>query len=168
MAGGVGSELAKGGMLTKVLAAKRAARSGAQTVIASGREPDVLVRLARGEAVGTLFTAQTVPLAARKQWLADHLTVSGHVRLDAGAVRALSRDGKSLLPIGVVEVTGDFERGAVVGVLDDAGRELARGLINYSAEETRRIMRRASSEIEAVLGYVDEPELIHRDNLVLL
>jgi glutamate 5-kinase len=168
MAGGVGSAHGKGGMLTKVLAAKRAARSGAQTVIASGREPDVLVRLARGEAVGTLFTAQTVPLAARKQWLADHLTVSGHVRLDGGAVKALARDGKSLLPIGVVEVTGDFERGAVVGVQDADGREIARGLINYSAEETRRIMRRPSSEIESVLGYVDEPELIHRDNLVLL
>jgi glutamate 5-kinase len=168
MAGGVGSALAKGGMLTKVLAAKRAARSGAQTVIASGREPDVLVRLARGEAVGTLLTTQTVPLAARKQWLADHVTVTGQVTLDAGAVTALSRDGKSLLPIGVVEVTGDFERGAVVGVVDAAGREVARGLINYSSEESRRIMRRPSSEIESVLGYVDEPELIHRDNLVLL
>jgi glutamate 5-kinase len=168
MAGGVGSALAKGGMLTKVLAAKRAARSGAQTVIASGREPNVLVRLARGESVGTLLTVQTVPLAARKQWLADHLTVNGQVRLDAGAVKALARDGKSLLPIGVVEVTGDFERGAVVGVLDGAGHEVARGLINYSSEETRRIMRRPSSEIEVVLGYVDEPELIHRDNLVLL
>jgi glutamate 5-kinase len=168
MAGGVGSALAKGGMLTKVLAAKRAARSGAQTVIASGREPDVLVRLARGEAVGTLFTTRTVPLAARKQWLADHVTVTGQVKLDAGAVKALSRDGKSLLPIGVVEVTGDFERGAVVGVLDAEGREVARGLINYSSEESRRIMRRPSSEIESVLGYVDEPELIHRDNLVLL
>jgi len=168
MAGGVGSALAKGGMLTKVLAAKRAARSGAQTVIASGREPDVLVRLARGEAVGTLFTTQTVPLAARKQWLADHVTVTGQLKLDPGAVKALARDGKSLLPIGVVEVTGDFERGAVVGVVDDAGREVARGLINYSSEEARRIMRRPSSEIESVLGYVDEPELIHRDNLVLL
>jgi len=168
MAGGVGSALAKGGMLTKVLAAKRAARSGAQTVIASGREPDVLVRLTRGEAVGTLLTTQTVPLAARKQWLADHLTVNGQVRLDAGAVKALARDGKSLLPIGVIEVTGDFERGAVVGIVGSDGREVARGLVNYSSEETRRIMRRPSSEIESVLGYVDEPELIHRDNLVLL
>jgi glutamate 5-kinase len=168
MAGGAGSALAKGGMLTKVLAAKRAARSGAQTVIASGREPGVLLRLARGEAVGTLLTTQTVPLAARKQWLADHVTVTGQVTLDAGAVKALARDGKSLLPIGVLEVSGDFERGAVVGVVDAAGRELARGLINYSSEETRRIMRRPSSEIESVLGYVDEPELIHRDNLVLL
>ncbi|MGH8692156.1 MAG: PUA domain-containing protein, partial [Burkholderiales bacterium] len=128
----------------------------------------VLVRLASGERIGTLLAAGTVPLAARKQWLADHLTVSGLVRLDAGAVKALTRDGKSLLPVGVVEVSGDFVRGEVVGIVDGAGRELARGLINYSAEETRRIMRRPSGEIEATLGYVDEPELIHRDNLVLL
>jgi len=168
MAGGTGSALARGGMLTKVLAARRAARSGAHTVIASGREPDVLLRLANGESIGTLLSAATVPLAARKQWLADHLTVSGLVRLDAGAVKALTRDGKSLLPVGVVEVSGDFVRGEVVGVVDGAGRELARGLINYSAEETRRIMRKPSGEIEATLGYVDEPELIHRDNLVLL
>jgi glutamate 5-kinase len=168
MAGGTGSALAKGGMLTKVRAARRAARSGAHTVIASGREPEVLVRLARGERIGTLLAAGTVPLAARKQWLADHLSVSGLVRLDAGAVRALTRDGKSLLPVGVVEVSGDFVRGEVVGVVGADGRELARGLINYSAEESRRIMGRSSGEIEAILGYVDEPELIHRDNLVLL
>jgi glutamate 5-kinase len=168
MAGGTGSTLAKGGMLTKVLAAKRAARSGAHTAIASGREPDVLVRLAKGERIGTLFTARTVPLAARKQWLADHLTLTGRVRLDAGAVKALARDGKSLLSIGVVDVSGDFVRGEVVGCLDPEGREVARGLVNYSAEETRRIMRHPSGEIESILGYVDEPELIHRDNLVLL
>ena len=168
MAGGTGSALARGGMLTKVQAAKRAARSGAHTVIASGREPEVLVRLARGERIGTLLTAGTVPLAARKQWLADHLSVSGRLRLDAGAARALTRDGKSLLPIGVVEVSGDFERGAVVGCLDPHGREVARGLVNYSAGETRKIMRRPSAEIEGLLGYVDAPELIHRDNLVLL
>ena len=168
IAGGTGSALAKGGMLTKVLAAKRAARSGAHTVIASGREPDILVRLAQGEAIGTLLSAATVPLAARKQWLADHLTVGGRLRLDAGAVKALARDGKSLLPIGVVEVSGEFQRGEVVGCLDPEGREVARGLVNYSAEETRRIMRRSSSEIETILGYVDEPELIHRDNLVLI
>ncbi len=168
MAGGTGTPLARGGMLTKVLAARRAARSGAHTVIASGREPDVLVRLAQGERIGTLLTAQTVPLAARKQWLADHLTVSGQLRLDAGAVKALMRDGKSLLPVGVTEVGGEFQRGEVVVCVDPDGREVARGLANYSAEETRRIMRRPSSEIEAILGYVDEPELIHRDNLVLL
>jgi glutamate 5-kinase len=168
MAGGRGSAIGKGGMLTKVLAARRAARSGAHTVIASGREPEVLVRLAQGERIGTLLTARTVPLAARKQWLADHLTVSGRLRLDAGAVKALARDGKSLLPIGVVEVGGDFQRGEVVVCVDADGREIARGLANYSAEETRRIMRRPSGEIAAILGYVDEPELIHRDNLVLL
>ena len=168
MAGGTGSSLAKGGMLTKVLAAKRAARSGAHTVIASGREPDVLVRLAQGERIGTLLTAGTVPLAARKQWLADHLTVSGRLTLDAGAVKALTRNGKSLLPIGVIEVAGEFRRGEVVACADPDGREVARGLVNYSGDETRRIMRRPSGEIEALLGYVDEPELIHRDNLVLL
>jgi glutamate 5-kinase len=168
MAGGTGSALARGGMLTKVLAARRAARSGAHTVIASGREPDVLLRLAQGERVGSLLIAGKVPLAARKQWLADHLAVTGRLRLDAGAVKALARDGKSLLPIGVVEVTGEFQRGAVVGCLDPDGREVARGLINYSSDETRRIMRRPSAEIESILGYTDEPELIHRDNLVLL
>jgi glutamate 5-kinase len=155
-------------MITKVLAAKRAARSGAHTVIASGREPEVLVRLAQGERLGTLLLAQTTPLAARKQWLADHVTVGGTLALDAGAVRALARDGKSLLPVGVTAVQGEFERGTVVGCMDPEGREVARGLVNYSSQETRRIMRRPSSEIESILGYVDGPELIHRDNMVLL
>ncbi|HEY5898168.1 MAG TPA: glutamate 5-kinase [Burkholderiales bacterium] len=168
MAGGVGSALARGGMLTKVQAARRAARSGAHTVIASGKEKDVLVRLSQGERIGTLLTAKTVPLAARKQWLMDHLNVAARLKLDAGAARALQRDGKSLLPIGVVEVAGDFERGEVVACLNPEGREVARGIVNYSAAETRRIMRKPSAEIEAILGYMDEPELIHRDNLVLL
>jgi glutamate 5-kinase len=168
VAGGAGSGIAKGGMLTKVLAAKRAARSGAHTVIASGHEVDVLVRVAAGEPLGTLLVAQTPPLAARKQWLADHLNVVGRLRLDAGAVRALVRDGKSLLPIGVAAVTGEFERGEVVACEDPEGREVARGLVNYSSSETRLIMRRPSGEIEAALGYIDEPELIHRDNLALL
>ena len=168
MAGGSASELAKGGMLTKVQAARRAARSGAHTVIASGREADVLLRLAQGEHVGTLLKARTAPIAARKQWLADHLTVGGKLTLDAGATKALLRGGKSLLPIGVTAVSGEFARGEVVGCLDPDGRQVARGLVNYSSEETRRIMRRPSGEIESVLGYVDEPELIHRDNLVLL
>jgi glutamate 5-kinase len=168
MAGGAGSALARGGMITKVLAAKRAARSGAHTVIASGHEPEVLLRLARGERIGTLLLAQTTPLAARKQWLADHLTLGGRLALDAGAVRALSRDGKSLLPVGVTAVQGEFERGTVVGCIDPEGRELARGLVNYSSQETRRIMGRPSGEIESILGYVDGPELIHRNNLVLL
>jgi len=168
MAGGAGSALARGGMITKVLAAQRAARSGAHTVIASGHEPDVLLRLASGERLGTLLLAQTTPLAARKQWLADHLTLGGRLALDAGAVRALSRDGKSLLPVGVTAVQGEFERGTVVGCMDPDGREVARGLVNYSSQETRRIMRRPSGEIESILGYVDGPELIHRNNLVLL
>ncbi|MGD9951643.1 MAG: glutamate 5-kinase [Burkholderiales bacterium] len=168
MAGGAGTAIARGGMLTKVLAAKRAARSGAHTVIASGREANVLLRLAGGEGIGTLLLAQTTPLAARKQWLADHLTVGGRLTLDAGAAQALRREGKSLLPVGVTAVEGEFDRGAVVSCHDPEGRELARGLVNYSASETRRIMRRPSAEIEAILGYVDGPELIHRDNLVLV
>jgi len=168
IAGGTGSRIAKGGMLTKVLAAKRAARSGAHTVMASGREPDVLVRLAQGEQLGTLLEASTAPMTARKQWLADHLSVAGQLALDAGAVTALVRDGKSLLPIGVVGVHGSFERGEAVACLDPDGREIARGLVNYASGESRVIMRRPSSEIEGLLGYVDEPELIHRDNLVLL
>ncbi|MGQ0523760.1 MAG: glutamate 5-kinase [Betaproteobacteria bacterium] len=168
MAGGAGSGIALGGMLTKVLAAKRAARSGAHTVIASGHEQDVLLRLARGERIGTQLVARRATLAARKQWLADHLQVRGTVSLDAGAVKALKVDGKSLLPIGVYEATGDFDRGEVVSCLDEAHREIARGLVNYNGAETRRILRTPSHEIETKLGYVDEPELIHRDNLVLL
>ena len=168
MAGGAGSDIGSGGMLTKILAAKRAARSGAHTVIAWGREPDVLIRLARGEAIGTQLIAGEMKTVARKQWLADHLQVSGKLTLDDGAVNALRREGKSLLPIGVTEISGDFERGEVVTCLDAKGREIARGLVNYSAQETRQILRRASTEIESILGYVDEPELIHRDNLVLL
>jgi glutamate 5-kinase len=167
IAGGAGSAIGKGGMITKVLAAKRAAHGGASTVVCSGREPDVLARLAAGEPVGTEFVAQTQRLAARKQWLADHLQLRGAVRVDAGALRALREDGKSLLPIGVVEVVGEFERGEAVAVLDADGQEIARGLSNYGASDARRIARRASSEIEAVLGFVEEPELIHRDNLVL-
>lgn len=167
MAGGAGSSIGRGGMITKVLAARRAAGSGAHTVIASGREPSVLVRLAGGESVGTQFVAQMPRLTARKKWMADHLQLRGSVRLDTGAARALSTDGKSLLPIGVVEVLGDFQRGEVVACLDPDDHEIARGLINYASSEVRLIMRRPSSEIEAILGFVEEPELIHRDNLVL-
>jgi glutamate 5-kinase len=167
MAGGAGTSIGRGGMITKVLAAKRAARSGAHTVIASGREPDVLVRLGRGEAIGTLLVADTEPLAARKQWLADHVQVGGRLLLDAGATRALA-GGKSLLPVGVTEIDGEFERGAVVTCVAPDGREVARGLVNYSAAESRRILGKPSGEIEAILGYMDEPELIHRDDLVLL
>ena len=168
MAGGAGSHIGSGGMLTKVLAAKRAARSGAGTIIASGREPDVLVRLASGEAIGTQLIAETLTLAARKQWMADHLQVRGKLKLDDGAVRALRTEGKSLLPIGVFEAAGEFERGEVVSCLDSQDREVARGLVNYGSADTRKILRSPSREIEARLGYVDEPELIHRDNLVLL
>jgi glutamate 5-kinase len=168
MAGGVGSHFALGGMLTKVLAAKRAARSGAHTVIVSGHEDNVLVRLARGERIGTQLVAERATLAARKQWLADHLQVRGSLTLDAGAVKALTAQGKSLLPIGVIEVSGEFERGEAVSCRDESQREIARGLVNYGSTETRRILRTPSGEIEAKLGYVDEPELIHRDNLVLL
>jgi glutamate 5-kinase len=168
MAGGAGTTIGLGGMLTKILAAKRAARSGAHTVIASGRENDVLLRLAAGERVGTQLVADRATLAARKQWLADHLQVRGQLVLDAGAVAALRIHGKSLLPIGVHEALGEFDRGEAVSCLDEARREIARGLVNYSAAETRRILRTPSGEIEAKLGYVGEPELIHRDNLVLL
>jgi glutamate 5-kinase len=168
MAGGAGSHIGRGGMITKVLAAKRAARSGAHTVIASGHERDVLPRLLQGESIGTLLLADEMSLDARKQWIADHLQVSGKVMLDAGAVRVLRSEGKSLLPIGVMVVSGEFQRGAVVAILDDQGRDIARGLVNYNAAEARKIARHASHEIESILGYVDEAELIHRDNLVLL
>ncbi|MFT7775089.1 glutamate 5-kinase [Roseateles sp.] len=167
MAGGAGSSLGRGGMITKILAAKRAAGSGAGTVIAWGREPDVLLRLARGEAIGTALHAATPKLAARKQWMVDHLQMRGAVRVDAGAVTKLRGEGKSLLPIGVTEVQGDFHRGDVIAVMAPDGTELARGLANYSGAESRLIARKPSSEFEALLGYAAEPELIHRDNLVL-
>ncbi|SEQ85976.1 glutamate 5-kinase [Nitrosomonas sp. Nm51] len=168
MAGGVGSNIGSGGMFTKVMAAKRAARSGAHTIIASGREKDVLVRMAHGEAIGTRLLATIPVLAARKQWLADYLQVRGTVTLDPGAVNALVIDGKSLLPIGVTDVVGDFERGEAVACVTPEGREIARGLINYNAVETRKIIGKASTHIAAILGYVDEAELIHRNNLALL
>jgi glutamate 5-kinase len=167
MAGGAGSGISKGGMITKVRAAQRAARSGAHTLIASGREADVLPRLSQGEALGTLLIASATPLAARKQWLADHLQLAGSLILDAGAAKALA-SGKSLLPIGVTAVEGEFERGAAVACRSADGHEIARGLVNYSSSEARRIARQPSSEIEALLGYLDEPELIHRNNLILL
>ncbi|MGA0031919.1 MAG: glutamate 5-kinase [Burkholderiales bacterium] len=168
IAGAAGSAIGRGGMLTKVLAAKRAARSGADTVIAWGREPDVLLRLAAGERIGTQLLAQQATIAARKQWLADHLQVRGRLTLDAGAVNALVTGQKSLLPVGVCAASGNFERGEVVSCVDESGREIARGLVNYSYADTRRILRTPSNRIETILGYVDEPELIHRDNLVLL
>ena len=167
MAGGAGSSIGRGGMITKVLAAKRAAGSGASTVIAWGREPDVLLRLAAGERIGSALVARTAKLTARKQWMVDHLQLRGAVIVDDGAVQKLRDEGKSLLPIGVVEVQGDFQRGDVIAVRGAVGKELARGLANYSSTETRLIARKPSTQIEAALGYVNEPELIHRTNLVL-
>jgi glutamate 5-kinase len=167
MAGGAGSSIGRGGMLTKVLAAKRAAGSGASTVIAWGREPDVLLRLAAGERIGSALVARTAKLAARKQWMVDHLQLRGAVVVDEGAVQKLRDEGKSLLPIGVIEVQGDFQRGDVIAVRGRTGKELARGLANYSSTETRLIARKPSTQIETALGYVNEPELIHRTNLVL-
>jgi glutamate 5-kinase len=169
MAGGAGSSIGRGGMLTKVLAARRAARSGTSTVIAWGRESDVLLRLAAGEAIGSALVAGTAKLAARKQWMLDHLQLRGAVRVDAGAVAKLRDEGKSLLPIGVHEVEGDFMRGDVIAVRTrDGSEEVARGLANYSSTEARLIARKPSSQIEALLGYANEPELIHRTNLVLI
>ncbi|TFW13767.1 glutamate 5-kinase [Massilia arenosa] len=168
MAGGAGSSIGRGGMLTKILAAKRAAGSGAHTVIAWGREHEVLTRLAAGEAIGTQLTAQTAQQKARKQWMADHLHTAGKVVLDAGAIEKVTREGKSLLPIGVVAVEGQFGRGAVITCVTEAGLAVARGLTNYTSSETRLILRKPSSEIEAILGFMEGPELIHRDNLILL
>jgi glutamate 5-kinase len=168
MAGGAGSSIGRGGMLTKVLAAKRAARSGAHTVIAWGREENVLVRLANGESIGTQLSAPTARLTARRQWMVDHLHTAGEVVIDAGAVQKLAREGKSLLPIGVIAVNGQFRRGEVITCVDENGNAIARGLTNYTGSEVRRIMRHSSAQIEAILGYVEGPELIHRDNMVLL
>jgi glutamate 5-kinase len=167
MAGGAGSGISKGGMITKIRAARRAAKSGAHTLIVSGREPDSLLAAARGDAIGTLLYAAESPLAARKQWLADHLQLAGALTLDAGAAHALA-GGRSLLAVGVVRVDGDFERGAAVACRAPDGREIARGLINYSSSEARRIAGHGTQDIEALLGYIDSAELIHRDNLVLL
>jgi glutamate 5-kinase len=167
MAGGAGSSIGRGGMLTKILAAKRAAGSGTSTVIAWGREPDVLLRLAAGESIGTLLVAETAKLAARKQWMVDHLQLLGAVVVDEGAMLKLRDGGKSLLPIGVVEVEGEFRRGDVIAVRTVEGVAVGRGLANYSSAEARLIARKPSSQIEGLLGYANEPELIHRDNLVL-
>ncbi|ABE42792.1 glutamate 5-kinase [Polaromonas sp. JS666] len=167
MAGGAGSSIGKGGMITKILAAKRAAGSGASTVIAWGREPQALIRLTQGEAIGTLLVAQTQKIQARKQWMADHLQMRGSVAVDAGAVSKVRDEGKSLLPIGMTRVDGDFSRGDVIAIRDAEGAEIARGLANYSSSEARLICRKASSEFERLLGYTGEPEMVHRTNLVL-
>ena len=168
MAGGAGSSIGRGGMITKILAAKRAAGSGASTVIAWGREPDALLRLARGEAIGTQLVAQTAKHQARKRWMADHLQLRGAVTVDAGAAAKVRAEGKSLLPIGMTGVEGEFTRGDVIAVRDPSGVELARGLANYSSAEARLLCRKPSSEFERLLGYVAEPEMVHRDNLILM
>ncbi len=167
MAGGAGSSIGKGGMITKILAAKRAAGSGASTVIAWGREPDALLRLVKGEPIGTLLVAPTQKQQARKQWMADHLQLRGSVSIDAGAVLKLRDEGKSLLPIGMTGVEGEFSRGEVIAIHDVAGQEVARGLANYASAEARLLCRKSSTDIEALLGYIAEPEMVHRDNLVL-
>ncbi|RMX04330.1 glutamate 5-kinase [Corticibacter populi] len=169
MAGGAGTSIGTGGMLTKVLAAKRAARSGASTIIAWGREPDILPRLMAGEqGIGSLLYAPMHKLQARKQWIADHLQLHGAVVLDAGAVRKIVAEGKSLLPVGITAVKGSFTRGEVIAIEDEAGLQIARGLVNYSDQEARKLCRHPSADIEALLGYVAEPEMVHRDNLVLI
>jgi glutamate 5-kinase len=168
MAGGIGSSLGRGGMFTKILAAKRAAGSGASTIIAWGREPDALVRLAQGEAIGTVLVAPTQKTQARKQWMADHLQLRGAVVVDAGAARMVRSQGKSLLPVGMVRVEGDFSRGDVIAVRGPEGQDIARGLANYSSAEARLLCGKPSADIEALLGYAAEPEMLHRDNLVLM
>jgi glutamate 5-kinase len=167
MAGGAGSSLGKGGMITKVLAAKRAAGSGASTIIAYGREPQVLLRLVQGESIGTALLASTPKHTARKQWMADHLQLRGSVTINNGATDKLCQEGKSLLAIGVVEVSGSFQRGDVIAILNSSGDEVGRGLCNYSSSEVRLILGKSSDQIEGILGYVNEPELIDRHNLVL-
>jgi glutamate 5-kinase len=167
MAGGAGSGISKGGMITKVRAAQRAARSGAHTLIVSGHVENALLKAANGADIGTLLFATDSPLNARKQWLADHLQLAGKLVLDHGAVNALN-SGFSLLPIGVKSVIDDFERGAVVACVTEDGKEIARGLINYASSEARRIAGQPTQEIESLLGYLDDEELIHRDNLILI
>lgn len=167
MAGGAGSSIGRGGMITKILAAKRAAGSGASTVIAWGREPDALLRLSQGDNMGTLLVAQTAKQQARKQWMADHLQLRGSVTVDAGAAHKVLTEGKSLLPIGMTSVAGDFSRGDVIAIRDEQGAEIARGLANYASAEARLLCRKPSHEYEALLGYTAEPEMVHRDNLIL-
>ncbi|MFC4296642.1 glutamate 5-kinase [Castellaniella hirudinis] len=167
MAGGSGSAIGTGGMLTKVLAARRAANSGGHTIIASGRESAVLRRLASGEPIGTELRAVLPVRSARQRWMANHLRLRGRVTLDAGAVRALTQSHRSLLPIGVIAVEGDFERGDVVACVDEHGVECGRGLINYSSADTARILRQPSARIAEILGHLADPELIHRDNMIV-
>lgn len=167
MAGGAGSSVGTGGMYTKVLAAKRAALSGAATVVVSGREENVLIRLMQGESIGTLFTSEQSRIAARKQWLLGHVQTVGSVVVDQGAERALIEKQTSLLPVGCLQISGHFHRGELIAVLNAEGREIARGLANYGSEEAARILQTPSDKIIERLGYVHEDELIHRDNMAL-
>ncbi len=167
MASSAGGLLGRGGMATKLRAARLAARSGTCTVIASGRESEALLRIRGAENIGTLLTANQLPLAAHKQWLAGHLQLRGKLVLDEGAVKVLKTAGKSLLAVGVTGVEGHFGRGEVVACVDMRGREVARGLVNYPADEIKRLLGQSSEQIEKILGYVAEPELIHRDNMVV-
>ncbi len=165
---GPSSSIGRGGMITKLQAAEKAARSGAATVIANGRHDDILLKIKGGAELGSLLLPGRERMAARKQWMASQLKVSGHVVLDDGAVRVLRDSGRSLLPVGVTQVDGKFARGELVSCLDPSRQEIARGLINYSSDEAQKILGKPSGDIEKILGYVDEPELIHRDNIVLL
>jgi len=165
VAGG-GSKLGRGGMATKLSAARLAARSGTGTVIANGRVPDVVAGVAAGESVGTFLQTQRQPQSARKQWLASLLHAKGQLVLDDGAVRGVSEQGRSLLPIGITAVSGEFQRGDLVSCVDSTGRERARGLVNYTADEAAALIGKSSGQIEATLGYCGEEEMIHRDNLV--
>lgn len=165
---GEGGLLGRGGMITKLRAARLAARSGSETIIASGRVEKVLSKIADGENIGTWLRTGKEPEAARKQWLAGMLKSSGTLELDAGAVKVLENSGRSLLPVGVRSVEGQFSRGDLVSCRDEKGREIARGLVNYSAEDTQKIMGSASADIKSLLGYQADEELIHRDNLVLV
>jgi len=165
---GAGGVLGRGGMQTKVSAARLAARSGTHTAIVSGREPDLLLRLAAGESIGSLLYAEAEPVAARKQWLAGQLRLAGKLWLDDGAVRVLRAAGKSLLAVGILKVQGQFSRGEVVACLDSSGCEVARGLSNYDSGEITRLKGQSSERIESLLGYAGEEEVIHRDNLILM
>lgn len=168
MAGGSAGMLGRGGMATKLRAARLAARSGADTVIVGGRIEQVLTRLVAGEELGTLLVADQQPWAARKQWLAGLMQVAGRLQLDEGAARVVREQGRSLLPVGVTMASGRFRRGDLVACLDPAGVEVARGLVNYDLEDTLKIVGLPSDRLVSVLGYQGEKELIHRDNLVLL
>ena len=164
---GEGSSLGRGGMLTKISAAKLAARSGTDTVIANGRISNVLIRLLEGETIGTLLTADSEPVTARKQWLAGQLALKGSLTLDAGAVKVLKNSGTSLLAVGIKSVKGQFARGDVVCCVDEKGTEIARGLVNYGTSEVETLLGHSSEKIFELLGYAGDEEIIHRDNLTL-